>query len=149
MEVKEHGQTKIMLTADSNMIEVHDLKKSYHQPKNIPVKGRGRGKDTLTRFLEKEAPIHVPSNPPSPDQEQPHDEIDGLVWFGHGWFMWKDWKVQESFMEKFNSHISNLVLKHRKQLMQQQLKVRTNINVTVTGFPKNVPLGHGPNPNVR
>ena len=72
LEVKEQGQTKVLLTAGSDLIEVHDLKKTYQRQNTFPLygrgRGRGRGKDTLTRFMEKESIINNT--------------------FGNGWFMW-------------------------------------------------------------
>ena len=53
----ERGQTKILLTTDSNLIDVHELKKAYEKTgPSYPGRGRGRGRgrDALTRFFHRE-----------------------------------------------------------------------------------------------
>ena len=47
LEVKEQGVTRILLTASSNQIEVHDLKKEslrYSQTPGARGRGQGRGR---------------------------------------------------------------------------------------------------------
>ena len=33
--------------------------------------------------------------------------------FGDGWFMWRDWKVDQEFIKGFADYMTNLVKKHK------------------------------------
>ena len=93
LKVKEQGRTKILLTASSNQIEVHDLKKGNFRctpaSETIVDHGyvRGRGQNVMSR----------------PGK------------FGAGWFHWRDWKVDYKFMVGFSEYTDKLVNKHNPQ----------------------------------
>ena len=117
----------MLLTADSNLIEVHELKKAYEKTvPSYPVRGRGRGRgrDALTRFFDREDRLmgvgggqSVPApQPPEPQQD-----------FGDGWFIWRAWRVNQPFMDNFNKHIERLVDKHREAIQREQIKVDIRI----------------------
>ena len=127
LQVKEQGQTKVLLTADSNLIEVHELKKAYEKAgPSYPGRGRGRGRgrDALTRFFDREDRLmgvgggqSVPApQPPEPQQD-----------FGDGWFIWRAWRVNQPFMDNFNKHIERLVDKHRAAIEREQSRVDNRI----------------------
>ena len=124
--MKEQGQTKVLLTADSNLIEVHELKKVYEKTvSHYPGRGRGRGRgrDTLTRFYEREdrllgGAVHNTTDAQQNQLENRH---------GEGWFMWRDWRVEERFMENFNKHIEKLVDKHRAAIERERSRVDNRI----------------------
>ena len=123
VEVKEHGHTKVMLTGDSNLIEVHDLKKAIvRQRTSAPVsrgRCRGRGSTTVSRFFEREG-----ITPPQPAAEidlPPEPVIDN---FGDGWFTWRDWRVHPDFLEQFEKHIEELVEKNKHRVRSLPFDLR-------------------------
>ena len=126
MQVKEQGQTKVLLTADSNLIEVHELKKAYEKTgPSYPGRGRGRGRgrDALTRFFDREDRLMGGGQPAPPPQHQPEPRND----FGDGWFIWRAWRVNQPFMDNFNKHIERLVDKHRAAIEREQSRVDNRI----------------------
>ena len=96
LEVKEQGSTRVLLTASSNQIEVHDLKeavnRSYQQHNQ---RGQAAGAAQL-----------LP---------------DGGIFekHGRGWFQWKDWRVDDPFISGFASYMQTLVTKWRHQLQPE------------------------------
>ena len=125
-QVKEQGQTKVLLTADSNLIEVHELKKAYEKTgPNFPGRGRGRGRgrDALTRFFDREDRLMGGGQPAPPPQPQPEPVNE----FGDGWFIWRAWRVNQPFMDNFNKHIERLVDKHRVAIEREQSRVDNRI----------------------
>ena len=111
LEVKVQGQTKVLLTAESNLIEVHDLKQADTDKPRYPGafggRGRGRGRggrDTLTRFLEREERV-VGQGRPAPAEDTSNNCMPGA---GPGWFMWCEWKVNPDFMDSFNIQVKML-----------------------------------------
>ena len=124
--MKEQGQTKVLLTADSNLIEVHELKKAYEKTgPSYPGRGRGRGRgrDALTRFFDREDRLMGGGQPAPPPQHQPEPRND----FGDGWFIWRAWRVNQPFMDNFNKHIERLVDKHRAAIEREQSRVDNRI----------------------
>ena len=95
LEVKEQGSTRVLLTASSNQIEVHDLKeavnRSYQQHHQ-------RGQTGAAQLL--------------PD-------VGSFEKHGRGWFQWKDWRVDEPFINGFSSYMTTLVTKWRHQLQPE------------------------------
>jgi len=94
--IKEQGDTRVLLTASSNQIEVHDLKKQnlrYNQ--TIPCRGRGRGRGKAPLMMRQDSRFRSESD------------------FGDGWFMWRDWKVDQEFIKGFADYMTNLVKKHK------------------------------------
>ena len=96
LEVKEQGSTRVLLTASSNQIEVHDLKeavnRSYQQHHQRGQTG------AAAQLLQDEGSF---------DKR------------GRGWFQWKDWRVDEPFITGFNSYMTTLVNKWRHQLQPE------------------------------
>ena len=60
----------------------------------------------------------VPAAQPPPD---PRPE------FGDGWFIWRAWRVNPTFMDNFNKHIEKLVEKHRAAIEREQSRVDNRI----------------------
>ena len=128
LQVKEQGQTKVLL--DSNLIEVHELKKAYEKTgPSYPGRGRGRGRgrDALTRFIHREDRLMGGGQPILPSQPQPEPRND----FGDGWFIWRAWRVNQPFMDNFNKHIERLVDKHKAAIEREQSRVDNRIAALV------------------
>ena len=147
LEVKVQGQTKVLLTAESNLIEVHDLKQADTDQPSYPGafggRGRGRGRggrDTLTRFLEREErvvgqgrPAPAAAPPPAPPVDTSNNCVPGA---GPGWFMWREWKVNPDFMDSFNIQVEMSTIFRRTQYLE---KVLEQLNVT---WSLHIKLGH-------
>merc|ERR1719447_1093519 len=89
LEVKEQGSTRVLLTASSNQIEVHDLKEAVNRSYQRHHRGQ-------------------------PANLLPHG--GSFDHHGRGWFQWKDWRVDEPFIAGFASYMQTLVTKWRHQL---------------------------------
>ena len=94
LEVKEQGSTRVLLTASSNQIEVHDLKEAV----NRSYQQHQRGQAGAAQLL--------------PDS----GTFDK---YGRGWFQWKDWRVDDPFISGFSSYMTMLVTKWRHQLQPE------------------------------
>jgi len=94
LEVKEQGSTRVLLTASSNQIEVHDLKEAV----NRSYQQHQRGQNGAAQLL------------PDAGSFEKH---------GRGWFQWKDWRVDEPFINGFSSYMTTLVTKWRHQLQPE------------------------------
>ena len=114
LEVKEQGETKVMLTADSNLIEIHDLKEGSKTRSNSIYRGRGRGRGVrpVCRFMERNGVLVNQVGTPEAGSSGP------------GWFNWRDWTVNVKFLAEYNKHIDRLVEKHRANINNNRIDPR-------------------------
>ena len=136
LEVKEQGDTKVLLTADSNLIEVHDLKQGntrYKKAAPAVFRGRGRGRGAVRgpgRFIERNGVLIN-------QMEQAETPSSG-----EGWFLWRDWTVNASFLEKYTNFIDKLVEKHKVRISQASSKIDPRISALICEKERNANNPH-------
>ena len=96
LEVKEQGSTRVLLTASSTQIEVHDLKEAVNRSYQQHQRRQGGAAQPL-----------------------PDGGIGMADKHGRGWFQWKDWRVDDPFINGFSSYMQTLVTKWRHQLQPE------------------------------
>merc|ERR1719427_1150771 len=116
------------------MIEVHDLKRG-----GVRLSGPARGRPTVCPIRPRQ-PVYIQPKPPAgpppagltppvrpATQPTPQptevaainvESRAGAPDHGDGWFTWRDWKVNQDFISRFERHILSLVNKHHASLSQ-------------------------------
>ena len=133
VEERSQGGTRVLLTASSNMIEVHDLKRG-----GVRLSGPTRGRPAVYPARPRH-PVYIQPRPPAGPPAAPTPPVQpatqptpqptevaasnvesraGAPDHGDGWFTWRDWKVNQVFINNFDRHILSLVNKHQASLSQ-------------------------------